>query len=60
MRQNNGDTAWRGPNDASIHRIIENPIYGGAYAYGKTTSGMNYGAGVGVRTGVRRELIGWR
>ena len=36
VKQNNGDTAWRRPNYASIHRMIENPIYGGAYAYGKT------------------------
>ena len=31
-----GATAWRRPNYATIHRLIENPIYGGAYAYGKT------------------------
>jgi DNA invertase Pin-like site-specific DNA recombinase len=36
VKQNNGDTAWRRPNYATIHRMIENPIYGGAYAYGKT------------------------
>jgi DNA invertase Pin-like site-specific DNA recombinase len=33
---NNGGTVWRRPRYASIHRIIDNPIYGGAYAYGKT------------------------
>jgi DNA invertase Pin-like site-specific DNA recombinase len=33
---NNGGTVWRRPCYASIHRIIDNPIYGGAYAYGKT------------------------
>ncbi len=31
-----GETAWRRPNYATTHRMIENPIYGGAYAYGKT------------------------
>src|SRR5829696_4325427 len=35
-RQPNGDVVWRRPNYATIHRMIENPIYGGAYAYGKT------------------------
>jgi hypothetical protein len=35
-KQNNGETIWRRPNYGSIHRIIDNPIYGGAYAYGKT------------------------
>src|SRR6188768_3895486 len=43
-RQSSGDIAWRRPNYATIHRMIENPIYGGAYAYGKTASGMGYGA----------------
>jgi DNA invertase Pin-like site-specific DNA recombinase len=35
-KRNNGETAWRRPCYGSIHRIISNPIYGGAYAYGKT------------------------
>jgi hypothetical protein len=52
VKQSNGDTAWRRPNYATIHRMIENPIYGGAYAYGKTASGAGYGA-VGVR--IRRK-----
>ena len=32
VKQNNGDTTWRRPNYATIHRMIDNPIYGGAYA----------------------------
>src|SRR5437763_7560256 len=36
VKQANGDTAWRRPSYSAIHRIIENPVYGGAYAYGKT------------------------
>jgi DNA invertase Pin-like site-specific DNA recombinase len=35
-RRNNGDVTWRRPRYATIHRMIDNPIYGGAYAYGKT------------------------
>jgi DNA invertase Pin-like site-specific DNA recombinase len=51
VKQNNGDTAWRRPNYATIHRMIENPIYGGAYAYGKTAVASGYGAdGVSVKT----------
>jgi DNA invertase Pin-like site-specific DNA recombinase len=56
----NGDIAWRRPNYASVHRMIENPIYGGAYAYGKTTSGMNYGAaggGVKIRRKARADWL---
>ena len=54
VRRNNGDVAWRRPNYATIHRMIENPIYGGAYAYGRTTGGMGHGAaGTGVK--IRRK-----
>jgi hypothetical protein len=37
-----GETVWRRPNYATIHRMIENPIYGGAYAYGKTVVAAGY------------------
>src|SRR6266446_3736734 len=53
-KQSNGDIAWRRPNYASIHRMIENPIYGGAYAYGKTAVATGYGA-AGVRLKARRK-----
>lgn len=33
-RRNNGDVTWRRPSYATIHRMVDNPIYGGAYAYG--------------------------
>jgi len=50
VRQNNGDTTWRRPNYATIHRMIDNPIYGGAYAYGKTAAASGYSAdGVSVK-----------
>ncbi|MCK1496724.1 recombinase family protein, partial [Bradyrhizobium sp. 188] len=45
-----GDTAWRRPSYSAIHRIIENPVYGGAYAYGKTAGAAGYSAaGVSVK-----------
>ncbi|MFK4654305.1 hypothetical protein ABIF97_004239 [Bradyrhizobium japonicum] len=54
MKQTNGDTAWRRPNYSAIHRIIENPVYGGAYAYGKTAVAAGYStAGVSVK--IRRK-----
>ena len=38
--------------------MIENPIYGGAYAYGKTASGMGYGAaGAKTRRKARAEWL---
>src|SRR6516162_11207110 len=33
VKGKDGKTAWRRPNYAAIHRMIENPVYGGAYAY---------------------------
>lgn len=54
VKQRNGDTIWRRPNYASIHRIIEKPVYGGAYAYGKTSAGAAYSAD-GIKAKTRRK-----
>src|SRR5271167_3522074 len=42
-KRRNGDVTWCRPSYGTVHRMIENPIYGGAYAYGKTcvTTGYN-------------------
>jgi len=53
-RRNNGDVVWRRPSYATIHRMIENPIYGGAYAYGRTRVASGFGASA-VRPGIRRK-----
>jgi hypothetical protein len=70
VKQNNGDTTWRRPNYATIHRMIDNPIYGGAYAYGKTAAASGVGSGPGMgscrrcRSAVHRSPSGristWR
>jgi DNA invertase Pin-like site-specific DNA recombinase len=49
-----GGIVWRRPTYATLHRIIDNPIYGGAYAYGKTGVAPGYGP-AGVRSGKRRK-----
>ena len=36
VKRYNGVVVWRRPRYGTIHRIITNPIYGGAYAYGKS------------------------
>jgi DNA invertase Pin-like site-specific DNA recombinase len=54
VRSKDGETAWRRPNYATIHRMIENPIYGGAYAYGKTAVATGYD-GVRVEVKIRRK-----
>jgi hypothetical protein len=53
-RRGNGEVSWRRPCYATIHRMITNPIYGGAYAYGRTGVTAQYG-GSGVRTRSRRK-----
>src|SRR4029077_2334865 len=55
VKQSDGDTAWRRPSYSAIHRIIENPVYGGAYAYGKTAAAAGYSAG-GVSVKIRRKV----
>lgn len=35
---------WRRPTYATIHRMIVNPAYGGAYAYGKTRTSIGFRA----------------
>ncbi|GLR98728.1 recombinase family protein [Bradyrhizobium liaoningense] len=53
VKQTNGDTAWRRPNYSAIHRIIENPVYGGAYAYNTAVAAGYSTAGVSVK--IRRK-----
>ena len=52
-KQRNGETTWRRPNYATLHRMVENPVYGGAYAYGRTAVTNRYGAGAGAQ--IRRK-----
>jgi len=54
VKGKDGKTAWRRPIYAAIYRMIENPVYGGAYAYGKTGVTTGYGA-AGVSVKIRRR-----
>src|SRR5579864_3706089 len=50
-RRGNGEVTWRRPCYATIHRMVTNPIYGGAYAYGRTAAVTRYsGPAVGTRS----------
>src|SRR6195256_6254675 len=53
-KRHNGEVTWRRPCYATIHRMIDNPIYGGAYAYGKSAAASGYSAD-GVSGKMRRK-----
>lgn len=53
-RINGGPVEWRRPRYSSIHELIDNPAYGGAYAYGRTGVSVRYG-GAGPKASVRRK-----
>src|SRR5918998_3386793 len=41
-RHGDGTIVWRRPCYGSIHRMVTNPAYGGAYAYGRTGAAGRY------------------
>jgi DNA invertase Pin-like site-specific DNA recombinase len=49
-----GDTVWKRPTYAMLYRLLSNPIYGGAYAYGKTERTVHYEHG-DPRASTRRK-----
>ncbi|KUJ73319.1 DNA recombinase [Ruegeria marisrubri] len=51
-----GEVVWRRPTYATIHRMIVNPAYGGAYAYGKTQASPGFGTSA-VRRKDREEWL---
>src|SRR5262249_27050297 len=55
-RPANRALAWRRPSYAMVYRILTNPIYGGAYAYGKTEATSRYDGAV-PRRGSRRKPL---
>ena len=53
-------TVWRLPLYNTVHNILTNPVYAGAYAFGRTTSKVSVEEGrKRVRRGVRRPLAEW-
>lgn len=49
-----GDICWKRPYYGTLYRILTNPAYGGAYAYGKSEPVTHYENGE-ARHGVRRK-----
>jgi DNA invertase Pin-like site-specific DNA recombinase len=52
--------AWRLPLYNTVHNILTNPVYAGAYAFGRTTSKVSVEDGrKRVNRGVRRPMAEW-
>jgi Recombinase len=59
VKGRNGDISWRRPNYATLHRMIEDPIYGGAYAHGETAVAAGYDATQGGVRMCRKTRAAW-
>jgi DNA invertase Pin-like site-specific DNA recombinase len=58
-RSVSGDITWRRPSFGVLYRMLSNPIYGGAYAYGKTESTIRYEQGEPRVSSRRRPREEW-
>jgi DNA invertase Pin-like site-specific DNA recombinase len=59
VRPVGGELAWKRPKYAVLYRILTNPVYGGAYAYGKTEHAPRYENGQPRRTARRKPKDQW-
>jgi DNA invertase Pin-like site-specific DNA recombinase len=51
---------WKLPNNDTILRILDNPIYAGTYAYGRTKTEIEFKDGrKHLRKGIRKEQKDW-
>ena len=46
---------WKRPIYATLYQMLTNPVYGGAYAYGKTEHGTRYVEGVQLARAIGRK-----
>jgi hypothetical protein len=58
-RKPDGAVVWKRPIYATLWRILTNPIYGGAYAYGKTEAVTSYVNGQARRAHRRKCPQQW-
>ena len=54
-----GEIHWKRPSYGTIHQILTNPVYGGAYAYGKTECTVHYEAGEPRKRDRRKPRDQW-
>ena len=54
-----GDTRWKRPQYQTVHRILTNPAYAGAYAYGRTEHSTRYEEGKPRKASRRKARQQW-
>ncbi|MGA2384896.1 MAG: recombinase family protein [Bryobacteraceae bacterium] len=54
-----GATFWRRPSYRAVYRLLTSPVYGGAYAYGKTEQRVRYEHGIPRRAARRKPREQW-
>ena len=54
-----GEIHWKRPAYATLYQVLTNPIYGGAYAYGKTEHAVHYLGGEARRCQRRKPRERW-
>jgi DNA invertase Pin-like site-specific DNA recombinase len=54
-----GEVHWTRPAYSTVHQILSNPVYAGAYAYGKTEHTVRYESGEPRRSSRRKEKQHW-
>jgi DNA invertase Pin-like site-specific DNA recombinase len=58
-RSVSGEITWRRPSFGVLYRMLSNPMYGGAYTYGKTEHLVRYDGGEPRRYSRRRAREEW-
>ena len=59
VRTPRGEIVWRRPRYSTVYSILSNPVYGGAYAYGKTEQTTHYENGEARRRSRRKPIERW-
>jgi DNA invertase Pin-like site-specific DNA recombinase len=54
-----GETCWKRPSYGTVYRILTGPVYGGAYAYGKTEKTLHYEDGEPRKRSRRKPREQW-
>ncbi len=54
-----GEICWKRPTYGALYRLLTNPAYGGAYAYGKSETKTQYDAGEARQAHRRKPRAEW-